>query len=50
MTEDKKTSPVKDKKNVKKQTAPKDKKAQEDFKKHYFEFYDDIKISDRQDW
>lgn len=25
-------------------------KSQEDFKRRYFEFYDDIKISDRQDW
>ena len=30
--------------------APKTNKAQEDFKKRYFEYYDDIKISDRQDW
>ncbi len=29
---------------------PKKKKPQEDFKRKYFEFYDDIKISDRQDW
>ncbi len=28
----------------------KQKKANEDFKKKYFEYYDDIKISDRQDW
>ena len=26
------------------------KKTSEDFKRKYFEFYDDIKISDRQDW
>lgn len=25
-------------------------KAAADFKRRYFEFYDDIKISDRQDW
>lgn len=30
------------KKNIKKDTAR--------FKDRYFEFYDDIKISDRQDW
>jgi hypothetical protein len=28
----------------------KQKKANEDFKKKYFDYYDDIKISDRQDW
>ena len=33
-----------------KKIAPKKNKAQEDFKKRYFEYYDDIKISDRQDW
>jgi len=26
------------------------KKQNEDFKRKYFEYYDDIKISDRQDW
>ena len=26
------------------------KKANEDFKRKYFDYYDDIKISDRQDW
>ncbi len=26
------------------------KKCNDDFKRKYFEFYDDIKISDRQDW
>ncbi len=26
------------------------KKPNDDFKRKYFEFYDDIKISDRQDW
>ena len=25
-------------------------KSNDDFKRKYFEFYDDIKISDRQDW
>ena len=28
----------------------KTKKANEDFKRKYFDYYDDIKISDRQDW
>lgn len=32
------------------QKKAKVKKTNEDFKKKYFEFYDDIKISDRQDW
>ncbi len=36
----------KTKKNVKVPTNP----SVETFKKRYFEFYDDIKISDRQDW
>lgn len=26
------------------------KQSQDDFKRKYFEYYDDIKISDRQDW
>lgn len=45
--------PVKDKPKKpqqNKQPSPTQKKAQEDFKKRYFEYYDDIKISDRQDW
>lgn len=50
MTDDKKTVTSKDKKPLKKQVSPKAKKASEDFKKRYFEYYDDIKISDRQDW
>ncbi len=28
----------------------KKKTANDEFKRKYFEFYDDIKISDRQDW
>lgn len=28
----------------------KKKKPNEDFKRKYFDYYDDIKISDRQDW
>ncbi len=37
---------------VKKQTPPSKKKKSpnEDFKRKYFDYYDDIKISDRQDW
>ena len=35
----------------KKVQKPKPKKSSnEDFKRKYFDFYDDIKISDRQDW
>ena len=35
----------------KKAQKPKPKKSSnEDFKRKYFDFYDDIKISDRQDW
>ncbi|MBQ7642707.1 MAG: hypothetical protein IJS67_02275 [Clostridia bacterium] len=48
--------------NEEKNNAPETKKAEKpqtkkpvkdkngDFKRKYFEFYDDIKISDRQDW
>ena len=38
--------------NVKKITPShkKKKSANEDFKRKYFDYYDDIKISDRQDW
>ena len=37
---------------VKKPTPPSKKKKSpnEDFKRKYFDYYDDIKISDRQDW
>ncbi len=35
---------------TKKAKLLKSKKAAQDFKKRYFEYYDDIKISDRQDW
>ena len=37
---------------VKKPTPPikKKKSPNEDFKRKYFDYYDDIKISDRQDW
>ena len=33
-----------------KASETKKKREREDFKKKYFEYYDDIKISDRQDW
>ena len=38
--------------SVKKTTPPSKKKKSpnEDFKRKYFDYYDDIKISDRQDW
>ena len=38
--------------SMKKETADDKKKRRlnEDYKKRYFAFYDDVKISDRQDW
>jgi len=52
VNEDKSVKPdkVSDNKPKKTKPAPKTNKAQEEFKKRYFEYYDDIKISDRQDW
>ena len=47
MENKKDTNKEKTKEQIKKE---KQKKANEDFKKKYFEYYDDIKISDRQDW
>ncbi|MBR2337108.1 MAG: hypothetical protein IKA61_04095 [Clostridia bacterium] len=44
-SQEKKTEPAK-----KQATYKKKKSANEDFKRKYFEYYDDIKISDRQDW
>jgi len=46
---------VEQKTNSKKQTKNSHKpirssSVQSEFKKRYFEYYDDIKISDRQDW
>ena len=43
--------PVKGK-NLKQETAAeaKKRKLNEAFKKSYFSFYDDVKISDREDW
>ncbi|MBQ7348539.1 MAG: hypothetical protein IJW47_00950 [Clostridia bacterium] len=47
MENKKDTNKEKTKEQIKKE---KQKKVNEDFKKKYFEYYDDIKISDRQDW
>lgn len=33
-----------------KKNAPLKKNGNADFKRRYFDYYDDIKISDRQDW
>ena len=38
------------KKTVKKPTVSKGAKKTEEFKKAYRQFYDDVKISDREDW
>ena len=50
--EEKKTVQPADKPNAPKKTQkPKPKKSSnEEFKRRYFDYYDDIKISDRQDW
>ncbi len=37
-------------KQEKKSPIKKPKSNESDFKRKYFEYYDDIKISDRQDW
>lgn len=42
-------SPAK-KKTVKKPTVSKGVRKTEEFKKAYRQFYDDVKISDREDW
>ncbi len=39
-----------DKKKKEQEKKAKAKKSNEDFKRKYFDYYDDIKISDRQDW
>lgn len=44
-TEQKKQEPLKKTPPLKKKKSP-----NEDFKRKYFDYYDDIKISDRQDW
>jgi len=36
--------------NPPKKSPKKPKGANDDFKRRYFDYYDDIKISDRQDW
>lgn len=38
------------KSSANKKTAPLKKNGNADFKRRYFDYYDDIKISDRQDW
>lgn len=55
MEEIKTTQPTAEKKETppqKKKVDPSKKKKSptEDFKRRYFDYYDDIKISDRQDW
>lgn len=35
---------------AKKPTSSKKSSASDEYKRKYFDFYDDIKISDRQDW
>ena len=45
---DKKATDEKETKKVK--VRPIKKSPNDDFKRKYFELYDDIKISDRQDW
>lgn len=55
MEENKTTQPTAEKKSPapqkKKVDATKKKKSpNDDFKRRYFDYYDDIKISDRQDW
>lgn len=41
---------TKSEKEKKEEQKRKQKKSGDEFKRRYFEFYDDIKISDRQDW
>lgn len=44
-------SPTQDKKrSVKKPLLSKGARKTEEFKKNYRQFYDDVKISDREDW
>lgn len=45
---DKKSSTEPRKTQAKKQTKKPDPNS--DFKRRYFDYYDDVKISDRQDW
>ncbi|MBQ2718018.1 MAG: hypothetical protein IJF75_05425 [Clostridia bacterium] len=48
--ENKKDSKQAEKTSSPKKIAQKKPSKTDDFKRKYFEFYDDIKISDRQDW
>ncbi len=41
---------AKEKKAAAKKSAPAKKSGNAEFKRRYFDYYDDIKISDRQDW
>ena len=45
-----KKEPVKKPLSEEEKRKIKKKKEHEDFKRKYFEYYDDVKISDRQDW
>lgn len=45
-----KKEPVKKPVSEEEKQKMKKKKEREDFKRKYFEYYDDVKISDRQDW
>lgn len=48
---EKKEAPANAPKNsADKKSAPLKKNGNADFKRRYFDYYDDIKISDRQDW
>ena len=43
-------NPAGEKKTAAKKSAPAKKSGNAEFKRRYFDYYDDIKISDRQDW
>lgn len=43
-------NPTGEKKAAAKKSAPAKKSGNAEFKRRYFDYYDDIKISDRQDW
>ena len=45
-----KSNPKKGETALQKAKKLKAKRAAEEFKKRYFSFYDDVKISDREDW
>ena len=49
ITEKDEKTPAPEEKKPTEKKKPK-KKPEGDFKRKYFEYYDDIKISDRQDW